>query len=37
MPDFRTRSLLPEKMDAPDVSPHETRQALSELEVFRVH
>ena len=33
MPDFRTRSLLPEKMDAPDVSPHETRQALSELEV----
>lgn len=32
MPNLAIRSTLPEKMDAPDVAPHETRQALRELE-----
>jgi SAM-dependent methyltransferase len=32
MPDFSERTLLPEKMDQPGVSPIETRQALRELE-----
>jgi len=34
MPDFSVRTLLPEKMDQPGVSPDETRQALHELEVI---
>ncbi len=34
MPDFSTRTLLPEKMDQPGVAVHETRQALRELEVI---
>lgn len=34
MPDFSQRSLLPEKMDQPDVAEHETQQALRELEVI---
>lgn len=34
MPDFSTRTLLPEKMDQPGVSENETRQALLELEVI---
>jgi SAM-dependent methyltransferase len=33
MIDLSVRSTLPEKMDAPDVLQHETRQALRELEV----
>lgn len=33
MLDLSTRSTLPEKMDAPGVPEHETRQALRELEV----
>ncbi len=33
MPDFSKRSLLPEKMDQPDVAENETQQALHELEV----
>lgn len=33
MPDLSVRSTLPEKMDAPGVPAHETRQALRELEV----
>lgn len=32
--DFSLRSLLPEKMDQPDVAPEQTRQALRELEVI---
>jgi len=34
MPDFSIRSILPEKMDQPDVPEAETRQALRELEVI---
>src|SRR5438132_278550 len=34
MQDFSTRTLLPEKMDEPDVSADETRQALRELEMI---
>ena len=34
MPDFSTRSLLPEKMDEPDVAPDEVNKALNELEVI---
>ena len=33
MPDFSTRSILPEKMDEPDVAPEEVNKALHELEV----
>ena len=33
MPDFSTRSILPEKMDEPDVVPEEVNKALHELEV----
>jgi SAM-dependent methyltransferase len=34
MPDLSVRTLLPEKMDEPNVPVHETQQALRELEII---